>query len=748
MLRYPVFQPHYHVEIVPGDGAVLLSEKGATILHGPLYESILPWIDGHRSAEEIAAQIKDHPSAAQVSEVLSELERGGHLTESDMSVPQAEAAFWSIRGISPQRGARRLAETGIALRSFGGVAVEPFAEILRSLRVRIGEEEPWSVVLTDDYLRSGLEAFNREALRDGRPWMLVKSVGNEIWIGPVFRPGCTACWECLAQRLRANREVETFLQERKGREPLALYHGSTLAAQQAAWNLAAIAATKWIASEEACELEGRILTFDLLSWKTEIHTLIWRPQCPACSDPPDRPQQSAHPVELAIRRKFFTQDGGHRTVHPQVTIERYEHHVSRITGAVHRLERFDRGRGVFHVYDASHNAALRQPDLKSLQNGLRSHSGGKGASDVQARASGLCEALERYSAVFRGDEPRRKARFRDLGDAAVHPNACMLFSDTQYRTRETCKARSPRFGSVPIPFDEEREIEWSPVWSLTHRTERFLPTSFCYFRYPAAHPAFCIACSNGNAAGNTLEEAILQGFLELIERDSVALWWYTRVSRPAVDLDSFDEPYLRQVATSLKDRGRDLWILDLTTDLGIPSFAALSRRTDQRPEHILFGFGAHLDVRIAILRAVTELHQFLARITYLGREDGAASNPYEYTETVQWLLSATLDNQPYLQPDPDMPVRSASAFPRIWTDDLREDIWLCQGRVEEQGLEVLVLDQTRPDIGLPVVKVIVPGLRHFWPRYGAGRLYEVPVQLGWLPQPLAEEQLNPLPMFV
>ena len=64
---------------------------------------------------------------------------------------------------------------------------------------------------------------------------------------------------------------------------------------------------------------------------------------------------------------------------------------------------------------------------------------------------------------------------------------------------------------------------------------------------------------------------------------------------------------------------------------------------------------------------------------------------------------------------------------------------------EAAGLEILVLDQTRPDIGLPVVKVTVPGLRHFWPRFGPGRLYDVPVELGLIPQRLSEAQLNPVP---
>ena len=61
---------------------------------------------------------------------------------------------------------------------------------------------------------------------------------------------------------------------------------------------------------------------------------------------------------------------------------------------------------------------------------------------------------------------------------------------------------------------------------------------------------------------------------------------------------------------------------------------------------------------------------------------------------------------------------------------------------------MMVLNQTRAEIGLPVVKVIVPGLRHFWARYAPGRLYDVPVRLGWLRAPTPEEELNPIPMFL
>jgi ribosomal protein S12 methylthiotransferase accessory factor len=398
------------------------------------------------------------------------------------------------------------------------------------------------------------------------------------------------------------------------------------------------------------------------------------------------------------------------------------------------------------VFLAGANPATRTRTLAALRRGLRSNSSGKGTSDLQAKASGLGEALERFSGVFQGDEPRRKARLRELGGAALHPNTCMLFSERQYLEREAWNARKSRFNHVPVAFDVEAEIDWTPLWSLTRQDVRYLPTAYCYYAYPHSPEAeYCAACSNGNAAGNTLEEAILQGFLELVERDSVALWWYNRVRRPGVCLDSFADPYLERLGAFLRGRRRDLWVLDLTSDLQIPVFAALSRRTDQPAENIMFGFGAHLDPRIALLRAVTELNQMLAWVL-----DGEGEEPMDAiqdSETVDWLKTATLANQPYLVPDGHTSRESAD-YPRRWAGDLKEDVLACQALVEGLGLEMLVLDQTRPDIGMPVVKVVVPGLRHFWARFAPGRLYEVPARLGWLPRPLTEEQLNPIPMFI
>jgi ribosomal protein S12 methylthiotransferase accessory factor len=388
-------------------------------------------------------------------------------------------------------------------------------------------------------------------------------------------------------------------------------------------------------------------------------------------------------------------------------------------------------------------------DLNALRQNLGGRSAGKGKTDIQARASAFCEAIERYSGVFHGDEIREKDSYPKMVDKAIHPNACMNFSQAQYNNRQEWNAScSGWFQKVPEPFDEEREIEWTPVWSLTHQDFKYLPTAYCYYGYPKPEKPDCWADSNGCAAGNTIEEAILQGFMELVERDSVALWWYNRVKRPNVDLDSFKEPYFQALKDYYQTLHRELWVLDITSDLNIPVFAAITKRTDREIEDIVLGYGAHFDPKIAIQRALTEVNQILPAVLSANADGSTQYAPSADPLALDWWKIATLENQPYLVPDESIAPKVCTDYPHIWSDDLRDDVMTCKQITEKDGMEMLILDQTRLDIGLKVVKVIVPGMRHFWKRLGSGRLYEVPVQLGWLKEALEEKQLNPFPMWM
>jgi bacteriocin biosynthesis cyclodehydratase domain-containing protein len=743
VIATPVFRRIYTVRIVEEDGVYLLSEREPVLLTGKIFIRLAPLLDGRHTVDAINAALHGVVDPVSIRLGLAFLQRKGYIVEASEAAPPARLAFWDELGVDADAAERRLSETTVTVHGVGDVAVDLFVESLSKHGVRVGDGGAIAVVLADDYLQPELATINSASMASGQPWLLVRPLGATIWIGPLFRPRESACWECLAHRLRMNRGVDRYIERRAGEtSPIRTPHAVMPGTLQVASGVAALEAVRAITGGGGAPLTNRIATMDLLSHRTDTHVVVRRPQCAVCGSgasaaPPP-------PISLESRPKAFTADGGHRVHGPEVTLQRYGHHVSVVSGAVKHLERVAiPGAPLLHLYNSGENRAAPARDLAALRRSFRSHSAGKGVTDVQARASALCEALERYSGQLQGDEPRHRATFRELGDRAIHPNACMLFSDEQYRRRDEWNARGQRGYHVPEPFDETAALNWTPLWSLTHGRTRYLPLAYCY--YGAGEEIgnrWMVANSNGAAAGNNLEEAVLQGFLELVERDAVGLWWYNRVRRPAVDLDSFDEPYFRAIRAEYASRQRDLWVLDLTTDLGIPCFAALSRRLDHPIDQPIFGFGAHLEPRLGILRAVTEMNQFL---TWTTADLGAVDAP-EPDDMRDWLLTATVAANPYLLPSDDLP-RTAPSYPSLCSDDLREDVRRCQAIVEAKGLEVLVLDQTRADIGLPVARVVVPGLRHFWARYAPGRLYDVPVALGWLPSPLHESAVNPIAMF-
>ncbi len=98
-------------------------------------------------------------------------------------------------------------------------------------------------------------------------------------------------------------------------------------------------------------------------------------------------------------------------------------------------------------------------------------------------------------------------------------------------------------------------------------------------------------------------------------------------------------------------------------------------------------------------------------------------------------------------PDPSQRPRTPADYARVDGEDLARDVETCVARAKACGIEVIVVDQTRPDLDLNVVRMIAPGMRHFWRRLGSGRLYDVPAELGWVPQASTEDQLNPTSVF-
>jgi oxazoline/thiazoline synthase len=731
----PQFAPNFTVYVLPPDVVCLYSEHRKFFLRGELYCALASAIaEGGRSFRELVRELERDFPPDKIQEALKRLVDRRYVVRTSRSSDSTAAAYWASLGLLPETAEKNLQKCRVRIQAIDVQGAGELGDALAGMGVRVVKRSPdLTVTLVSDYLEERLAELNRQHLSDHTPWLLAQPSGIFPLVGPIFSPGKGACWMCLAERMKRNREVKALL----GRGAARCIAVSPLARNtvgQSAIQLASAEIAKAIASDFRTELRDRIISLDLLGSTIVKHDVAARPQCPACGRKGLRdPRRAAVPVEPAAGGKLIMTSGGYRTVPSRATVARFLKYVSPLTGVVSRLERIKADLPLNNNYRAMHNFAPPAQTVNDLRAGLGGVSFGKGSTAEQGEASALMEAIERYTGIFQGDEIRATRRFTDFASGEViHPNKVLLFSDAQYR-RGQAPTPDPDEPQRPLPFDRSAEIEWSPVWSLRDKRFKYLPTTLLYFFYRG--PTAFLADSNGCAAGNTLEEAIVQGFLELVERDAYAIWWYNRLQRPEVDLSEFDDSYIRDVRTQFAETGRRLWVLDVTSDFGVPTFVAITHWMQNGLENIEFGSGAHFDARVALLRALTELNQFLS----IGLMDGGTGEK----SSLDGTNPLRLQDHPYLTPSND---------PAIWKGlgskfdhpDTREQVMTCLQLAKRAGLDFLVLDQTRPDIEVPVVRVIVPGMRHFYRRFAPGRLYDVPIKLGWRDQPLKEDELNPI----
>jgi oxazoline/thiazoline synthase len=739
----PRFAPNFTVYVLPSKVVCLYSEDRKFFLHGELYCALASAIgEGGKSFRELVRALERNFPSDKIHEALKRLVDRRFIIAKPRASADTVAAYWASLGLSPQTAEKNLQKCRVRIQSIDVQGAAELGAALRGLGVRVVKRSAdLTVMLVSDYLEGRLAELNQEHLSDRTPWVLVQPCGIFPLVGPVLTPGKSACWACLAERMKRNREIKALL-DRGGARRVATSPLARDMVGRSGIQLAAVEIAKAIATDFRTDLRDHIISLDLLGATIVKHYVAARPQCPACGRKKLRdPRRAPVPVELGAGGKLVMTSGGYRTVSSRATVARFRKHVSPLTGVVSRLERIEADLPMNTNYLATHNFSGPARTVNELKAGLSGGSFGKGSTAEQGEASALMEAIERYSGIFQGDEIRVTRRFTDFpsGDAIL-PNDVLLFSDAQDRQDQAQMIDADPSMPMPAPFDRSANIEWSPVWSLRDERFKYLPTSLLYFFYRGPPATYQVhADSNGCAAGNTLAEAIVQGFLELVERDAYAIWWYNRLQRAEVDLGHFDEAYIRDLKIQLAETGRRLWMLDVTSDLGIPSFVTIAHWMENSQEFVEFGSGSHFDARIAALRAMTELNQFLS----IGLMGGRDPNPSSQESNQDNVPPFRLQDHSYLTPSGAAAVRPdfGSKFGNL---DAREQVTACVNLVRRAGLDFLVLDQTRPDIEVPVARVIVPGLRHFYRRFAPGRLYDVPVKLGWRDRPLSESELNPL----
>lgn len=669
-------------------------------------EALVPMLTGAHGLSELARRLDGTLRAVEITAAVQWMARHGAVVDAAKQTGPTGGARVSLQAL----GDATLAELPGALAANG-------LEVVASR-----EDASLHIVTAGHYLHPDLDALNRDARA---PWMLVRS-GGHPWIGPIFAPNETGCWECLAHRLRLNGKIEQYVMRSSRGDSRALEAGFAPGerALLAAW--AAQAARRWIDTGKS-PLIGALIDFDPESLTMTRHPLVRRPQCPACGSPQ---VPASQPPDL--------RGGGRVSPGPAVpdararqTLLDYAHHVSPITGLLPELTNRSRAPGI-HVFAGGNYAAAPPATWTALVRSTAHKAAGKGLTEEAAKASALAETLEWYSLGAQDPAQLHVESQASLSRRArvIAPPQLAHFSAAQFADREQLNAeRSQAKYRVPEPFDPERPVGWMKAWSLTHREWAFVPGAACCTSFDCP---FVTASSNGNAAGATLAEATAHAALEAVERDAVALWWYNFAPRPQAALDGVDPGLVAAMNDHYGRIGRRFWLLDITTDLDIPVFAAVSVGETQSLGMPVMGFGAHFDPVVAATRALTELNQLQPQLVDFVPRDGRRPSRTDGDEPLP----------DHVFPAGAKPRRLADRAPDV--RDGREQVeWLVE-RFGAHGLELLVADLTLSDVALPVVKALIPGLRNAYPEFGPGRLHDVPLAQGWIRTAVAEDKMRSL----
>lgn len=337
-----------------------------------------------------------------------------------------------------------------------------------------------------------------------------------------------------------------------------------------------------------------------------------------------------------------------------------------------------------------------------------SYGSGKSRSAAGAVAGSIMEETEKWAQEqFRPGENALTGTYRDLqnrGDI-LDPATLDLPYDTVYHP--------------------DMQLEWYPCWDLLGGRPIHVPVDVLDMRRRKHDICFTARgarkhlATNGLGSGFRREEAILHGLCEYVERHAQRMAEML-LSNPGgigphpyrfVDLNTAAAP-VQDVVRRLTSRTATVRVLDITSEIRIPSFFATVMRDLQRAD----GFGTHSDPNVAIEMAILEAAQTIAGSTAAGREDlsiharslGRHERPRALNVADAWFWM-----------DPDCVQKSVSEVAGLTSTDIYSDLTWCLERLCAAGVDhALVVDLTPPGIEpASVVRVILPGLETNNPFY-------------------------------
>ena len=355
--------------------------------------------------------------------------------------------------------------------------------------------------------------------------------------------------------------------------------------------------------------------------------------------------------------------------------------------------------GITRITEITHLDRVKIPVFSSIrptaQSGGVSVYAGKGATVEQARASAMMEGFERYS-----------AEKQDIDQEKI--------SISTYNEIKNESVLNPNDLLLPKSFENQnikmQKLEWIEAEEIISESPILVPANAVFHPYipnreikPSAMAMFK-GNTNGLASGNVIEEAVLHGIFEVVERDAWSIFELTKRNKKQIDLDTIENETVSELVEKFTEQGIKIKLMDITADLKIPTIVASADDTVLKDAALLtLGVGTHLNPEIAAIRALSEVAQSRATQIHGTRED---------TVRADFMRKAGYENMKRTNKDyfveEDEKINLSDIENKI-TGSIKKDIEVSIEEVQKAGLDkVIYYDLTREEIGANVARVIIP----------------------------------------
>jgi putative methanogenesis marker protein 1 len=319
-------------------------------------------------------------------------------------------------------------------------------------------------------------------------------------------------------------------------------------------------------------------------------------------------------------------------------------------------------------------------------NSITDHTG-KGLSRTQAQVSLTMESAERYSSEFRNEYMNElvKGSYDTLKKkhAVINPEDLIL----------------PQF----CRYNHDRDIHWTWGYDLVTNAPILIPACSVYHPFHLDNPPLLNTHTNGIAAGNTMEEAVSHALAEVIERDAWSINQFTGEAYDALFIeDSLENEFIIDIVEQFVNADIEIVAKDITSDIGVPVIAAFSNDLVYKKMIPIEGFGAHLDPKAAMARALLEIAT--TRCLFIQKHGIEPFRP-------NYVDGAVVENHENDYRFCAFHQKGLAELTSEYSDDILQDIYIMMNKLVDRGFDkIIAVNLTRQDIGIPTARMIVPGM--------------------------------------